>query len=404
MKNENKPLIRLVGAGMDGNLTLTQAGRAAIDDSDALFGAKRLTELFAALGKPVFHTWKAAEIGEIVKRNGFARPCVLLSGDCGFYSAAGGLVNGLDGTENEFKTEIICGISTPVYFSSKIKIPWQDMKFVSLHGTDNSIVRNVCRNKYCFFLLGGDISAAEVCGELCDYGLSDIGVYIGENLGGADERISVGTARKLIGGEYARLSVLVTDNPDYERGARFGIPDGDFLRGDVPMTKSEIRAVVMSKLAVRDWDICWDIGCGTGSVTVEMALNCGSGRVYAADVSENAAELSAQNCKKFHCDNAFVYRGEAPEVFNDLPAPDCVFIGGSGGKLSEIVNAAYSKANSGARIVVTAITLNTLETARRSLEALGTEPEIVQIAVTRVGAGSMLSALNPIFIIKGVKP
>lgn len=404
MENEKKPLIRIVGTGMDGDLTLTKAGRAAIEHSDALFGAKRMTEPFAALGKPVFHTWKAAEIGEIVKRNGFARPCVLLSGDCGFYSAADGLVNGLDGTENEFKTEIICGISSPVYFSSKIKIPWQDMKFVSLHGTDNSIVRNVCRNKYCFFLLGGDISAAEVCGELCDYGLSDIGVYIGENLGGADERITVGTARELVGGEYSRLAVLVTDNPDYERGARYGIPDGEFLRGEVPMTKAEIRAAVMSKLAVRDGDICYDVGCGTGSVTVEMALGCGSGRVYAADVLEEAARLTDENRKKFRCDNVFVRCGSAPEAFEGLPEPDCVFIGGSGGKLAEIIEAMFDRANSGARIVLTAVTLNTLETARRSLEALGAQPEIIQIAVTRVGKGSMLSALNPIFIIKGVKP
>lgn len=400
MKNENKLIIRLVGAGMDGNSTLTRAGRAAISNSDALFGAGRLVKPFAALRKPVFHTWRAAEIAEIIRREGFSRPCVIVSGDCGFYSAANSLANGLDG----FETEIICGISSPVYFSSKIKIPWQDMKFISLHGTENSIVRNVCRNRYCFFLLGGDISAAAVCGELCGYGLFDINVYIGEDLGGADERITVGTARELVGGEYSRLAVLVTDNPDYERGARYGIPDGEFLRGEVPMTKAEIRAAVMSKLAVRDGDICYDVGCGTGSVTVEMALGCGSGRVYAADVLEEAARLTDENRKKFRCDNVFVRCGSAPEAFEGLPEPDCVFIGGSGGKLAEIIEAMFDRANSGARIVLTAVTLNTLETARRSLEALGAQPEIIQIAVTRVGKGSMLSALNPIFIIKGVKP
>ena len=400
MENEKKPLIRIVGIGMDGDLTLTKAGRAAIENSDALFGAKRMTEPFLTLGKPVYDTWKAEEIVDIICREGYERSTVLLSGDCGFYSAANGLVRGLDG----FETELVCGISTPVYFSSKILIPWQNMKFISLHGTDNSIALNVSRNKYCFFLLGGDISAAEVCGVLCDYGLSDVIVYIGENLGGADERITVGEARELVGGEYARLSVLVTENYDYERGVRFGIPDEEFLRGGVPMTKSEIRAAVMSKLSVRDGDICWDIGCGTGSVTVEMTLNCGAGRVYAADVSEEAAKLTADNCKKFRCDNAFIYRKEAPEVFNDLPAPDCVFVGGSGGRLSEILKAAFCKANSGARIVVTAVTLNTLETARRCLENLGAETEIVQIAVTRVGKSTMFSALNPIFIIKGAKP
>lgn len=404
MENEKKPLVRLIGIGMDGDLTLTKAGRAAIEDADALFGAKRMTEPFLTLGKPVCDTWKAEEIAKIIRREGYERPAVLLSGDCGFYSGTIRILRGLMKELPGFEEKLICGISSPVYFSSKILIPWQNMKFISLHGTDNSIALNVSRNKNCFFLLGGDVSAADVCGVLCGFGLSDVIVYIGENLGGADERITVGEARELVSGEYSRLSVLVTENYDYERGARFGIPDGDFLRGDVPMTKSEIRAVVMSKLAVRDWDICWDIGCGTGSVTVEMALNCGSGRVYAADVSETAAQLTAENCKKFHCDNAFVYHGEAPEVFNGLPEPDCVFVGGSGGKLSEILEAVFSKAKSGARIVLTAVTLNTLETARHILEELSAETEVVQIAITRVGKGSMLSALNPIFIIKGVKP
>lgn len=400
MNSEKKPLIRLIGIGMDGDLTLTKAGRAAIENSDALFGAERMTKPFLTLEKPIYNTWKPDEIAEVIRRENYKTPVVLLSGDCGFYSAANGLVKGLEG----FETELICGISTPVYFSSKIKIPWQSMKFISLHGAENSIVRNVSRNEYCFFLLGGGCSARHVCEVLCDYGIEDIKVYIGENLGCADEKITAGTARELVGKEYSGLAVLVTDNPDHERGVPIGIPDDEFLRGDVPMTKSEIRAAVMSKLAARDGDICWDIGCGTGSVSVEMALNCGSGRVYAADVSEEAAELSARNLKKFRCDNAFIYSGEAPDVFSDLPAPDCVFVGGSGGKLAEILEAAYEKANSGARIVITAVTLNTLEAARRVLEQLGAETEIVQVAVTRVGKGSMLSALNPIFIIKGEKP
>ncbi len=400
MENNKKPLIRLIGIGMDGTWTLTAAASFHISDADAIFGAKRMTETCSELGKPIYDTWRPDEIADIICREGYERPVVLLSGDCGFYSAANGLVKGL----RDFETELICGISTPVYFSSKIKIPWQDMKFVSLHGTDNSIVRNVCSNKYCFFLLGGDLSVRHVCGELCDYGLSDIKVYVGEDLGGTDEKITVGTADELVTGSYSKLAVLVTENPDYEHGVRFGIPDEEFLRGDVPMTKAEIRAAVMSKLSVCDGDICWDIGCGTGSVTVEMALNCGSGRVYAVDNSAVAADLSGRNLIKFRCDNALAYCGKAPEIIDDLPKPDCVFIGGSGGKLAEIIEAAYTKANSGARVVLTAVTLNTLETARHILEGLGAETEIVQIAVTRVGKGSMLSALNPIFIIKGAKP
>ncbi len=397
--NENKPKIRLIGTGMDGGDTLTEAARSAIASSDAIFGARRVTEPFEKLGKPVFNAWKASEIAEIIKRENFERPCVLTSGDCGFYSAADGLVKGLDG----FDAEIVCGISTPVYFSSKIKIPWQDMKFVSLHGAENSVVRNVRRNKHCFFLLGGDVSAEDICGGLCDYGLGDIGVYIGENLGYPNEKISVGRARDLVGSRFERLCVLVTENPGFERGVPVGIPDGDFIRGEVPMTKSEVRAVVISKLGIEDGDVCWDIGCGTGSVSVEMALNCGAGAVYAVDRFENAAELTAANCRKFGCDNVFVYRGLAPAILEDLPTPDKVFIGGSGGRLNDIIETVFRK-NPQCTVVVTAITLETVSGAMNAFAARGiAEPDIVQIAVTRTkraGKSTLLQAENPVFIIK----
>lgn len=391
--------IRLIGIGMDGGATLTEAARAAVAEADAVFGAARVTEPFSALGKPVFNSWKAGEIAEIIERKKFERPCVLMSGDCGFYSAAGRLAAEL----SNFNIEIIPGISSVSYFAAKIKIPWQDMKFVSLHGADNSVVRNVRRNRYCFFLLGGDISAEHICGELCDYGLGDIKVFVGENLGYPSERISSGSARELVRSRFEKLCVLVAENPDFERSAPFGIDDSEFIRGDVPMTKSEVRAVVMSKLAVRDGDVCWDIGCGTGSVTVEMALQCGSGKVYGADISDVAADLTGRNCIKFGCDNALAYHGNAPEILADFPAPDCVFVGGSGGKLEEILSVVFEAAKHGARIVVTAVTLDTLERCRRAFSELGMSAEIVQASFSRMGAGSMMTALNPIFIIKGVK-
>lgn len=400
MDNENKPTIRLIGIGMDGGAALTEAARATVTEADVVFGAARITEPFSALGKPVFNTWKAAEIKEIIKREKFERPCVLMSGDCGFYSAAGRIVDEF----GEIDVEIIPGISSVNYFAAKIKIPWQDMKFVSLHGAENSIVRNVCRNRYCFFLLGGDISAEHICGELCDYGLGDIKVFVGENLGYPSERISSGSARELVYMRFEKLCVLVAENPDFERSAPFGIDDGEFIRGNVPMTKSEVRAVVMSKLAIRDGDICWDIGFGTGSVTVEMALQCGSGMVYGADMSDVAADLTGRNCQKFGCDNVRAYRGNAPEILEDFPAPDCVFIGGSGGKLEEILKSVFCAAKRGARIVVTCVTLDTLERCRRDFSELGMSAEIVQASFSRMGAGSMMTALNPIFIVKGIKP
>ena len=399
MGNEKDLPIRIVGTGMDGKTTLTAKARAAIEKADVLIGAKRVTEPFSELSKPIFNAWKAEEISEIIRREKFKNPCVLMSGDCGFYSGAERLTVEL----SEYDVEIIPGISSLVYFAAKLKIPWQDMKFVSLHGTENPIVRNVCKNKYCFFLLGGEFTANAVCKRLCEYGLYDLGVYVGEDLGYANEKITSGTAAEFSEKNFSSLSVILVENPNYEHGIRFGIPDEEFVRGEnIPMTKSEVRAVIMSKLGICDGDVCWDIGCGTGSVTVEMALQCGSGHVYAADISETATRLTAENCVKFGCDNVSFFCGTAPEISERFPEPDCVFIGGSGRRLPEILDRVFETAKPDARIVLTAVTLDTLETARREFLKHRMAPEIVQCAFTRVSGRSMRSAMNPIFIIKGI--
>lgn len=404
ISNEKKTVIRLIGTGMGGKNTLTAEARSAIENADVLMGVKRVTEPFSELAKPIFNTWKAHEIAEIIRREKFERPCVLMSGDCGFYSAAQRLI-GEFGKIPEFNVEVIPGISSPAYFAARIKKPWQDMKFVSLHGVENSIVRNVRRNKHCFFLLGGGVSAAHLCGRLCDYGLGEIKVFIGEDLGCSSEKIVSGTAQDFLRSSFGELCVLVTENPDFERGIPIGIPDEEFVRETVvrvPMTRSEVRAVIMSKLGIRDGDICWDIGCGTGSVTVEMALQCGSGHVYAADMSDAAADLTGKNLRKFGCDNALAYRADAPEILENFPAPDCVFIGGSCGKLPVILDRVFEAAKKNARIVLTAVTLDTLETARKEFKKHGIVPEIVQCAFTRVNGRSMMSAGNPVFVIKGI--
>lgn len=399
MINEKKTPIRIVGTGMDGKITLTAEARGAIGSSDVLIGAKRVTEPFSALGKPIFNTWKAEEISEIIRREKFNNPCILMSGDCGFYSAAELISRKL----SEFNVEIIPGISSAAYFAAKIKIPWQNIKFVSLHGAENSIVRNVCKNKFCFFLLGGEFTVNAVCKRLCEYGLSALRVYSGEDLAYPNEKITSGTAAEFAEKNFSPLSVMLVENPNHEQGIKIGIPDEGFIRGEVPMTKSEVRSVIISKLGICDADTCWDIGCGTGSVTVEMALQCGSGHVYAADISEAAIKLTNDNCVKFGCDNVSSFCGSAPGISENFPEPDCVFIGGSGGKLPEILDQIFKKARKNARIVLTAVTLDTLETARRELSKRGIVPEIVQCAFTRVSGRSMMTSLNPIFIIKGIK-
>ena len=393
--------IYIIGTGMEGFKTLTKEASDCINNSDVLIGAERMLKPFENLEKICFKSYITDDIYDFIVKSDYKKTAVLMSGDCGFYSGTEKLLKKL----SDFDTEIISGISSPVYFCSKIKKPWQNVKFISLHGKEDNIIINVVSNEYCFFLLGGNIPAEKFCKILCDWNMQDIKIYIGENLGYEDEKIYSGNPCDFSECEFGRLSVLITENPHYEKSKRSGIPDNEFIREKVPMTKSEIRSVVISKLEINSDSICWDIGCGTGSVSVEMALQCADGKVYSIDKNPDAVNLTELNSKKFKCDNIKIIHGDIMDFIENSETPDKVFIGGSSGKIPEILEVVYRK-NPLADVIITAVSLETVNQALRAFESFGFSAETVQISVTRtrkIGSHTMLSAENPVFIIKGVK-
>ncbi len=396
--------ITIAGIGMDGAATLTAEARNAIESAEVLMGAARMLEPFRALGKRTFTEYRAEELARLIEENEGAGICVLMSGDSGFFSGTERLVRLLE--KRGRAVNVLPGISSLSYFAAKIGKPWQSMKVVDLHGIGANIANiaiAAARNGLCFFLLGGENTPNSVCSRLCEYGLGGLRVWVGGDLAYPGERIIQGTAQTLRDAEFPGLCVLVTENEFPERGARFGIPDEEFTRGNVPMTKAEVRSVIMSKLKVPEKGVCWDLGCGTGSVSVEMALSCSEGTVYAVDRSEDAISLTKANAVKFRCDNIRAVLGEIPEALAGLPAPDSVFIGGASGKIGAVLDEAYSR-NPGATAVVTAVSLETLNEAAAAFGERGISPRILQTAVTRtkrLGSHTMLSAENPIFIITG---
>ncbi|MDE6849024.1 MAG: precorrin-6y C5,15-methyltransferase (decarboxylating) subunit CbiE, partial [Ruminococcus sp.] len=320
--------VYVVGTGMDGVKTLTLEAFTIIDSADVLIGAGRMLEPFEHLQKKMICEYSAEKIADYIHNCGHNTIVVLMSGDCGFYSGAKRLSEFLD-------CEIVSGISTPVYFCSKIGRQWENMKFVSLHGKHGNVAVNVMQNEHCFFLLGGKITPAEICGTLCRYGLGAVSVFVGENLCYENERIISGTAESLQDIESGNLCAVITENKNYMKYIPSGIDDGDFIRTAIPMTKAEVRAVAVSKLNIGRNSICWDIGCGTGSVSVEMAVKCTDGGVYAFDKNLKAVKLTSENSEKFGCDNIHVYESLFPEdIPENIPVPNCVFIGGASGKIS----------------------------------------------------------------------
>ena len=391
--------VYIVGTGMEGKNTLTNEGKRAIEESSLLIGAGRMTEPFRSMGKLIYESYIPEEIIKILDDSHADTASVLMSGDCGFFSGAKRLSEMIEGHD----TEIISGISSPVYLCGKLGISYENMKYISLHGTDSNIAINVSAHEKCFFLLGGDKGVRDVCRILTEYSLSHTEIFAGENLGYEKERIISGKPRELMDVSFGKLSSLIAVNRDHLKHIPTGIDDELFCRDAIPMTKSVVRGCIISKLCIGKSDICWDIGCGSGSVSVEMAYRCMDGRVYSFDKNIKAVELTEKNARKFSCDNIIAIHGECPEITEDIPAPHKVFIGGSTGRLPEILSVIYGK-NPHADIVITAVSLETPQLALKAFEEYGTVPEIIQLSVAntkRTGRHTMMQAQNPVFIIKG---
>ena len=391
--------INIIGMGMS-EKTLTHEALELINEADILIGAKRLINEFAHLNKPSHNAYLSNDILEIIEKTDAQKIAILVSGDVGFYSAAEKLVDVL----KEYEPNLISGISSVSYFFAKCSLPWKNANLISCHGIDTNIVSSVRRNEYTFALTGKNIP--ELQKELVKYGFGDLKVWVGENLGSDEESIQETKVSQLGGREYSSLTVLIIENPDFDSRIRTGIDDEEFIRGKVPMTKSEVRAVCLSKLSLSPDDIAYDIGCGTGSVTIEMAFSAYDGKIYAFDKNEEAISLLEQNCQKFHLDNVEAICGLAPECLEGLPVPDVAFIGGSSGNMDEIVKYLYGL-NSHMRFVITAISLENAMAALDSLKSVGIDGDIVQVAVSKgkkIADLHMLMAQNPIFIISGCGP
>lgn len=390
--------VTVLGIGAQGEGTLTIDAVRALEQAELIIGAKRVIDALKRFRKPAIEAIAPGEIADAVRSAAASRIVVAMSGDTGFFSGTKGLLPLIA----DCKPVVLPGISSVAYLAARLRSSYQDAALASAHGRAANVIALVRQNPRLYLLTGGKPDAASILSELTEYGLSDVRITVGERLGYPDERITTGTAMELCGASFDPLTVLYIENPAAKDVCTHGRDDGDFLRSDVPMTKSEVRAVTLSKLKLTRDAVCWDVGAGTGSVSVEMAEIADRGTVYAIERSAEACALIEQNKRHLGVSNITVVAGSAPQALTDLPAPTHVFVGGSGGNLKEILTAALQK-NPRVRIVLNTVTA---ETFAEALDAGKTLPvrqfDIVEISVSRaskVGPYHMMRAQNPVTII-----
>ena len=400
---KNGRIAYLVGIGMGTPDHLTGEARAAFEKADCILGSGRMLDSFQNTGKPLFDAYDPAKMLAYVQEHPEHRTIVVaLSGDVGFYSGARRLISAFGNAG--IRTELITGISSVTYFCSRLQIPWEDVKLMSIHGRRENLIAAVRTHFRTFTLLGGRDNVASLCEELEKYGFENVKLYIGERLHYPEERITEGTPAELNKKAFDSLCVAIIENPSYMSGLRSCIPDEEFQRGDAPMTKSEVRSLSVAKLNLNRDSIAWDIGAGTGSVTIEMALAAADGEVYAIEKKPAAAALIEENARRFGTPNVEVHVGTAPEALTDLPAPTHAFIGGSSGNMKEILQLLLAK-NPQVRVVINAITLETVAEANSCFKELGfTDVDITQIQAAKakkVGPYEMMMGQNPVYIFAG---
>ena len=402
----------------------TQEVQHAIETADILLGAERMIERYSAKieKRPYYMTEQILPYLEQLQKNGLTEQkdplqvTVLFSGDTGFYSGCRKLYVALQeavaaGALNA-GVRILPGISSVATLAARVGESYEDAAILSMHGKKlNRLSTTVESHEKVFLLTSGSEDIRKIGHLLAEAGLTDCEVIVGYQLSYPEESIRILTPGQCEEITEEGLYTCLIRNPHWQpERLTHGRADICFLRdaseteGKIrrtPMTKEEVREVSICKLHLTQNAVVYDIGSGTGSVAIEIAGVPGGVQVYAIERKPEAVELLRKNREHFHMDNIQIIEVPAPEGLEELPVPTHAFIGGSGGRLLDILQTLYRK-NPHMRIVINAISMETIAELKEVLDTFPVEEEeILQMQVSRVKkllSYHLPQAENPVWI------
>ncbi len=404
-KNVQHP-IRLIGVGLQGPEGLCREMLDRINEADLLVGGEKILQLFKGCSGQRLVI--KGHLDGVVKKiqhplKGGKKVVVLTSGDPNFFGIARLLLKSFHPDE----VEIHPGVSSMQLAFARIRIPWDDAAFVSAHGRELApVIQAVRTHPKIAILTDPKNQPSRIAKRLLDAGVpEDDSVFVCSRLGGSDEKIWEGRLASLPGKRFPELNLMILLHETGGEGG-VGIPDHEFAHDRGMITRSEIRAVTLSKLRIGSGNLLWDIGAGSGSVSVESARLAQGVTVYAVEKSRRRIPGLKQNIERFAPGKIHSVLGEAPSILKGLPDPNRVFVGGSGGNLTSILKTSVRRLSKGGRIVVNAVTLETLQQTREVLKKQGLVSEVVSVQIGRghnLKGKVMLQAENTVFIITAKK-
>lgn len=405
--------ISLIGIGDDGCSGLSSGAVSAVAAAQILAGGERHLAFFPQFRgtRIVFKDGLAQALERIAEAADEHNVCILASGDPMFFGV-GALVIKRLGAEH---VEVIPHPSSMQWAFARAGLKWDDAAFISLHGRSREGF--LTRLKVCGkvgILTDPENSPARLAALMLEHDESAWQAWVCENLAGPDERVRTFSIQQLAAcADIGPLNVLILVRTDPSWKAPPAIPfihEDEFAKR-MPkkglITKREVRLLSLASMRIRPDSVVWDIGAGSGSISIEAAMLAPLGRVYAVEVDPEGVEICHENLRTHAIDNVRVIAGRAPEALADLETPDAVFVGGSKGSMDEIVDVALERLRPGGRLVVNAITLENSGEVYGALRKRGVVPEVTLLQISRaepLARYLRFEALNPIQIFAAEKP
>lgn len=412
-------MLYVIGLGIEGRKGLGKSSLDLISRAGLLVGGARHLDEFA--NSPATKLTIRGDLKKTVRqiraymKRDKRSVVVLATGDPLLFGIGGLMVAEFAGARGR-GVRIIPNVSIVQEACARIRTNWHDLRVISVHGRSGglaSAVAEIIASKKTAIFTDRINTPARIARALAAAGAEGISIYVLEALGTKDERITSGSPRRIARRTFNPLNIMVTVKNDKERSVEthplVGIPDERFASRAGMITKQETRAVVLAKLALRADSVVWDIGSGSGSVAVEAARLAHSGSVIAVEKQRARAGDIEVNKARFNASNLKVIIGIAPQCLKGkgFSRPDSVFIGGGGGALLEILRYVSTRVKNHGRVVVNAVTVETLTVASGFFKRRGWSSETLALNIAKTGAAGLVNifrANNPVHIITGIRP